>query len=766
MRKLSALLIILVLAAATAAAAGRWTYYGAFHNALQNIPVNGTVFSLCDGSIFSYSPGDTEVRVYDKTTGLSDVDIKLMAYCPEQQCLVLVYDNSNIDLFFPDNSGIVNIPQYMNSSLADKTINDISVVGSNAYLATNTGVTVMNIERGEFSNTYQLETAVNTCTFAGGKIYASTAKGMFVGNTDDNLLDPSNWTAAGTGNYKKMRTFGANIYATGAGFFKIDPATGEASLLATGTPVFLNADNGNTLICGNGTAIHIVDNSENLTTITQKNSFKYLSLASGTYWASCGYAGLRPYREGQAGNLEEAGGAIAINSPIRNYCAFMNITPSNRVLVAGGTLNYNGLNYEGTLYYYENNRFFNFEDSITQYTTYPYRNLTGIAEDPDDPTHHFATSGETGLYEFRNGRYAAHYDNSNSGLVSAVPTSSNSRMYVRTGGLTYDAEGNLWMLNNEVDTVVRVRLKDGSWHSIYVDEVSGYPTFDHLLFDRAGRAWFTHRRTTSSHHAGVACLDYNGTITDPSDDRSYFRYTFVNQDGTSYNPNTVNALAIDNNGYIWVGTIEGPFVITNPDNFMNSGFTFTQVKVPRNDGTNNADYPLTGVPVSAIAVDAANRKWIGTTGNGLYLISEDNIETISHFTTENSPLVSDNILSLAVNNSTGEVMIGTDRGLMGFMGEKTAEPNKISDDDLKIYPNPVRPDYYGDVTIEGLPYGAEVKITTTGGQVVTSGKSSNGEFKWDVRDAYGNDVGSGVYFVLVSTGNSKHGARGRLVVIR
>lgn len=102
------------------------------------------------------------------------------------------------------------------------------------------------------------------------QIYASTAKGMFVGNTDDNLLDPSNWTAAGTGNYKKMRTFGANIYATGAGFFKIDPATGEASLLATGTPVFLNADNGNTLICGNGTAIHIVDNSENLTTITQK----------------------------------------------------------------------------------------------------------------------------------------------------------------------------------------------------------------------------------------------------------------------------------------------------------------------------------------------------------------------------------------------------------------------------------------------------------------------------------------------------------------
>ena len=142
-----------------------------------------------------------------------------------------------------------------------------------------------------------------------------------MGNTDDNLLDPSNWTA-GNGKLQETRTFGANIYATGAGFFKIDPATGEASLLATGTPVFLSADNGNTLICGNGTAIHIVDNSENLTTITQKNSFKYLSLASGTYWASCGYAGLRPYRAGQAGNLEEAGGAIAINSPYTQLLRF------------------------------------------------------------------------------------------------------------------------------------------------------------------------------------------------------------------------------------------------------------------------------------------------------------------------------------------------------------------------------------------------------------------------------------------------------------
>lgn len=765
MRRLHALLLLLVLSA-HAAATGRWTYYAAFHNAQKNIPVDGTVFSLCDGSVFSYSPGDTEVRVYDKTTGLSDVDIKLMAYCPDEGCLVLVYSDSNIDLLFPADDGVTNVPQYMNSSLADKTINDISVVGSTAYLATNAGVSVLNIARAEFSNTYQFDVPVRTCTAAGGRIYASTATSTLTGNTADNLLDPSQWTSTSTAAYSILRTLGNTIYAAGSGLHAIEPATGSTTLLSSATPTYINTDGGATLIAGSTAGVYAVDASGNVSALHGTNDFKYLSYANGTYWASCGYRGLLPYRAGEGGTLEPAGNPIAINSPMRNYCAFMNITPSNRVLVAGGTLNYNLINYAGTLYYFEDGSFFNFEDSVSQHTSIPYRNLTGVAEDPDDPTHHFATSGETGLYEFRNGRFEAHYDNRNSPLASAVPGAADAHMYVRTGGLTYDASGNLWMLNDEVDTVVRVRLRDGSWQGIYVDEVSGYPTFDHLLFDNAGRAWFTHRRTTSSHHAGVACLDFNGTITDLSDDRSYFRYNFVNQDGTSYNPNTVNALAKDNDGNIWVGTLEGPFVITDPDNFMNAGFAFTQVKVPRNDGTDNADYLLSGVPISAIAVDAANRKWFGTTGNGLYLISEDNIETISHFTTDNSPLVSNNIVSLAVNNTTGEVMIGTDHGLMGFSGERTAEPNKISDDDLKIYPNPVRPDFYGDVTIEGLPYGAEVKITTTGGQVVASGKSSNGEYKWDVRDAYGNDVGSGVYYVLVSTGNSKHGARGRLVVIR
>lgn len=765
MRKTAITLLAMILAAPSAFADGRWTYYAAYHNALQNIPVGDAVFSLCDGSIFSYSPGDSEVRTYDKTNGLSDVNIKLMAYCKEEACLILVYSNSNIDLFYPESGETLNIPQYMNSSLADKTINDLSVSGSFAYLATNMGVSVLDIARGEFRDTYRLDKAASSCAYAAGKIYASTSSGLIAGDTGDNLLDASKWKSANPKTFRKLRSLGGGIYGAAEALFKIDPATGEASLAASGQPAYLNADDGATLICGNENTVNIIDQSGGLTTIRQSNPFKYLSLASGTYWASCGYEGLRPYRADSAGNLKPAGEAVSINSPIRNYCAHMTMTPANRLLVAGGLFNYNRLYYEGTLYSRENGHFTNFEDSVSQYTSMPYRNLTGIAEDPKDPAHHFATSSETGLYEFRDGKYVAHYDHSNSGLTSGLPGDARPYMYVCLTAPVFDSEGNLWMFNNETDTVIKVRMKDGSWQRIYIDAVKKYPTFDHLMFDRAGRAWFTHRRTTASHHAGVGCLDYNGTIADGGDDKSYFRYNFVNQDGTSYNPNTVDAIAIDNDGSIWVGTIEGPFVITNPDGFMDGGFTFTQMKVPRNDGSGYADYLLTGVPVTAIAVDAANRKWIGTSGSGLYLIGADNVETISHFTAGDSPLVSDNILSLAIDGKTGEVMIGTDAGLMGYRSEAAAVSGKISDDDLKIYPNPVRPDFYGDVTIGGLPDGAEVKIATTGGQVVVSGKAANGEFKWDVRDAGGNDVGAGVYFVLVSAAGGGS-ARGRIAVIR
>lgn len=766
MYKKSLILLLTLLMAVSARPDNKWTYYGAYHNSLANIAVGDEVFSLCDGSIFSYSTADNEVKVYDKTTGLSDVDIEYMLYCEQLGCFVLVYSNSNIDVFYPQDQKVANMPQFMNSSLADKTVNDATIEGTNLYLATNTGITVADLSRLEFSKTYSLDTQVRSAACIDGTIYAATATEVLQGNTSDNLLDPSKWTRFSGAVFNKIRAYAGNLYGWAVYVFRLDMSTGGIAFVNTSQADFLCTDKADNMFFGNANEVFSVAADGTPTQICGSNDFKYLSYAGGSYWASRGYNGTQQYRLDSSGLLQAAADGITLNSPMRNYCAFMNISPSGRLLVAGGSRNYNNLDYQGTLYAFDNNKFTNFDDSVSSYTGYRYLNLTGVAEDPADPDHVFAVSAESGLYEFRAGKYVNHYGHTNSPLKSVLPNDVYSYLYVRLSALQYDPYGNLWMINNEVDTILRIYTSEGKWRSIYIDELAKYPTFDHMIFDNSGRAWFTHRRTTGSHTAGVACLDFNGTVGNTSDDTFTYRYRFTNEDGTTYTPNTVDAICKDNDGRIWVGTVEGPFLIENPDEFSNVNFTFEQVKVPRNDGTDNADYLLTGVPISAIAVDAGNRKWFGTNGDGLYLVSADNIETVYHFTSTNSPLVSNIIKSLAVDPETGLVMIGTDKGLMSYDAGKVNSSNKLKDKDLKIYPNPVRPDYYGDVTIEGLPLNAEVKITTTGGQLVCSGKAPNGFYKWDVKDSNGYGVGSGVYYVLAVTSDGKHGGRGRIVVVR
>ena len=187
--------------------------------------------------------------------------------------------------------------------------------------------------------------------------------------------------------------------------------------------------------------------------------------------------------------------------------------------------------------------------------------------------------------------------------------------------------------------------------------------------------------------------------------------------------------------------------------------------MPRNDGTNYADYLLTGVTVHAIAVDGGNRKWLGTIGGGLYLVSADGSEILEHFTTADSPLLSDNIFSLAINEETGELMIGTDAGLCSYRtGVSRAMPT-LSKNQIKVYPNPVRPEFNGMVTISGLTDGADVKIVSAGSQLVASGTAVGGSFRWDVRDASGRRVGSGVYYVMITTADGSTAVAAKFVVI-
>ena len=242
--------------------------------------------------------------------------------------------------------------------------------------------------------------------------------------------------------------------------------------------------------------------------------------------------------------------------------------------------------------------------------------------------------------------------------------------------------------------------------------------------------------------------------------------SFVNQDGRSLNiEEGVRCAAEDVNGNIWIGTSVGPLLLEKTQ-FDEPNPVFTQVKVPRNDGTNYADYLLDNVDITCLAIDAGNRKWFGTKQNGVYLISDDNLTQLAHFTAENSPLLSNHIESIAINEQTGEVFFGTEKGLCSYMSGITQTNDEMNKDNVYAYPNPVRPDYTGLISVVGLSYNAEVKITTASGRLVAEGRSNGGTFTWDGCDQSGKRVASGVYMVNTSTAEGKKGTVCKIAVVR
>ena len=200
-------------------------------------------------------------------------------------------------------------------------------------------------------------------------------------------------------------------------------------------------------------------------------------------------------------------------------------------------------------------------------------------------------------------------------------------------------------------------------------------------------------------------------------------------------------------------------------NVENESSEFTQHKIPRNDGTNYADYLLSNVEVRCIAVDADNRKWMGTTNNGVYVISDDCNTEVQHFTTENSPLPS-NLIKDIIIMPNGLVYFATDQGLCSYMSDVTATNEEMTKGNVYAYPNPVKPDYTGSINIVGLSFHADIKIVSVNGTLVKQGKSTSGSYSWDGCDLKGRKVASGIYMVETATEEGEKGTVCKIAIIR
>lgn len=422
--------------------------------------------------------------------------------------------------------------------------------------------------------------------------------------------------------------------------------------------------------------------------------------------------------------------------------------------VAGFWAQENNAGYPGEVHVWNGQNWSEFEQPTSQMIGHDYIDLLCMDFDPKKEGH-VMVGAKGGVYEFQDGKFIKHYGRQNSVLESGV----NSDNYTIVSTLKYTDNGDLWVLNSMVDNPIwKIEHGSGNWVNYPHPEMSTPAKYNlvSLLQSRNDKniMWFANNYYMENRLYAYDFVNDKLVGHGPN---------FTNEDGTVITPVMVYALAEDLDGNVWIASSNGPFYISSADAIAGND-AFIQHKVPRNDGTNLADYLLSDVKTRCIAVDGANRKWMGTE-NGVFLISSDCNTLLQHFTTENSPLPSNTVYDICIDNNSNIVYFATERGLCSYASDATQPSEEMTKDNVYAYPNPVTPEYTGKITIVGLSFNADVKIVTSNGALVNQGRSTGGSYQWDVRDLKGKRVASGVYMVQAATETGDKGVVCRIAVV-
>ena len=732
----------------------KWKSYLAYYNTTLVAEANNNVFAVADGSLYSYNKEDQSVQTYSKLNGLSDVSITQLGYNADVNTLLIVYDNGNIDLWGED--GIYNLPFLKNSTVVqDKTVNAITFDGEYAYLASQFGIMVINMQKKEVADTYRIGN-VSSCCVLNNYLYAATEQGIRRGSLNDNLLDAANWTDYSAEVVQDIVAFQNTLCYVISGNGVYYQAEGSSRKWINDAGIKgMKVESGKLLAYTNG-KVYIASSLNTPDQITGLSTIQDVStLKDNAYWianAAGGILGIQKSGSAYTRILEKT----TIDGPKRNMPYFMDFV-EGQLLVTGGGRWMDRENNPATFMRYKDGVWANLDDSsLASKAGIDFcRDFLCVAVDPVDTSHYFIASYGEGLFEFRGMEFQTMYNNDNSPLQYVVPDDGKPqpypRHYVRVSGLDFDAAGNLWTVSAGVNEVIQVLQSDGNWVTLRDLPISNSPTTGSLLFLSNGLLVANIPRASN---AGIFVMNNNGTL-DASDDTYNLYSTLVSTQGEALSASEFYCIAEDKMGSLWVGTNIGPVIGYN----TSDGYRFNRIVL-----FDESDYLLNGERVNCIAVDGGNRKWIGTQNSGVFLVSEDGTEVLENFTTENSPLFSDCIQSIAIHPQTGEVFIGTDKGIISYQGDATEGSEDYTS--VHAYPNPVRPDFDDKVIITGLMDQSEVKITDLAGNLIYRSTCIGGQLTWDCRNAQGRRVATGVYLVLAATPNAKESVVTKIMVVK
>ena len=780
-KRIYSLFIILCLffIPATAQEANRWASQISYLNDIQSIEQNGNIiYSLTDGKLFSYNNSDESIEPYIKIDG-GNTDIKHIIYSSKHKCLVITRSDANIELLYDDKS-YVNIPDLKNTTQnIDKTINKVSLYDDYAYIATNFGFLTINLSKKEVKESGVFNVPFYSILAYENKLYAATKDGILYINLTDNVQDFNSWSTLEvsihyTDHTEKDSTFTdseirdivafknqLHFFVPQKGIFRMENSTSVKSVLnGNGINSMEYTNNDHLIVLGTNVFWDFEDiNKSTKINIDEITSIIPNANKSGEYWASSSGNNLSLIKI-NGNSYEYIKRWIVPSGPVSNYP--FSLTLQNRqLLVTGGGFYLDRMGKPASISIYKDSKWTNiYPGDISGPSGFISQDIVYAISEPTNQNHIFASSWGEGLYEFEGTKFQNRYDESNS-TIEPIPLFN----YRRVSGMVFDKSNNLWLLNSMVENIIKVRLKSGEWTQLYYPEIAKASTNPkNIVIDRYSNKWVT----SIGDDAYLFIFNDNGTIGNTSDDKTIYisktsNTPFVDQDGKRLTISAIYAIAEDVNGNFWVGTDIGPFVVYSSSNIFSKNVVFNKIKIEKESGSNAVTGLLEGVVINAIAIDGANRKWIATQTSGVYLISADNQETLEHFTLDNSPLPSNNVISLAIDSHNGTVYIGTERGLMSYGGVATEGSENFSN--VYAYPNPVRPNYEGSVTVTGLQTNSRVKITDLKGNLINEGRSLGGQYSWNMQNARGRRVDSGIYLVFGSSEDGSEGVVTKIMVV-
>jgi len=716
---------------------GTWRSHFSYQNTHLIEEVNDKIFAAAEHGLLFFDKEDNSLNKLSKTDGLSDNSASALAFDKEQNLLVIGYENGNVDLI--EESGIVNVPAIKDSNVTgSKTINHVSFFASSAYLSTPFGIVVIDPAAGMVTASFRNlgpggeEVEIMSSAFLGSILFLATEIGVLSADVLSGLLleDFNNWTrysgqSVGGLNVLSIASTETIVYAiSNNSLFQFDQAVWSDFNLPLDTDekllkirnsndqVMIVSDQRIRTIATNGSVYQqtIEDNDQPQDAIIDK---------TGNLWYADAENGLTRFVSTAERFLP--GGPLNADIVQLKYVdgALLAFPQLNTVTIVKAS---NGLGHSGFA-------------NGTWFTTNP-ASLMGLDNITDVIVREggkFIGSFGSALFDQANGLI---YDDTNSPLKELSTVDQN----IIVTGLAVDTENNLWVANFSNTSLLKLD-NVGDWTA----KDFGFSASEEpmsLKLSAAGQLWMTLGLNT-----GEGVLAYN-----PATD--LFRYLTVSS--AKLPSNDVRDIQFDKTGDLWMATGQGIAFVP---------FAFAAIEDPGIDAIRpifENGFLFDDKITTALEVDAGNRKWIGT-HDGIWLFEENGDELVLHFNEANSPLPSDIILAIAIDPTSGEVFIATDRGLVSYRGDATE--GESFHQNVKIFPNPVLPGFTGFVGFDGLASNAKLKITTISGRLVREIQAAGAGASWDVSDYNGKRAASGVYLVFSSNSDGSETFVGKIAII-